>query len=256
MHFLHAGFVMICMGLCAPVTAREILATNAPSVDCNALNASLVEHVRAGRYASGGEDNALQTIAALRQAGCVARLDEALVDEAVLGAQSTMRRLEQTGRHREHCEIMRFIVEANAKGEDESSLAQRAECEDIEAPVADWSEEDQAYVRKRVADRLAVRAVLHAAEQSAQNGAIYSPAGENAIEIALRGRELARSLDSQDVGMFDSALADLVPYAYIAAEQAAVRRERAEFDRLRALIARADPESSYLPHLQKIADTW
>lgn len=247
---------MIGLGLSAPATAREIPAASSPSVDCNALNAVLIEHVRAGRYAGGHEGNALLTMAALREAGCVTKLDESMVDETVLGAQSTMRRLEDTGRLRERCDIMRFILGVDDKDAEESGLAGRLHCEGIEASAVEWNEKDRAYVRKEVADRLALRAILQTAEQSARNGAIYSPAGENAIEIALRGRDLARSLDSLEVGMFDFALADLLPYAYIAAEQAAAQRDRVEFDRLRALIARIDPENSHLVYLQKMADTW
>jgi protein TonB len=49
----------------------------------------------------------------------------------------------------------------------------------------------------------------------------------------------------------ESALMDLQPYAVIAAEQAIGRKDYLEAERLRALIAAADPQA---PSLARIAD--
>jgi protein TonB len=53
------------------------------------------------------------------------------------------------------------------------------------------------------------------------------------------------------VAAVESALAELQPYAVIAAEQALVRRDFAEAERLRGLIAATDPQAPALPRLGK-----
>lgn len=76
---------------------------------------------------------------------------------------------------------------------------------------------------------------------------LYAPAGDNAMEYYLALRDKA---EKPDVSA-ESALIDLQPYAVIAAEQAIGRADFAEAERLRGLIARADPQA---PSLQRIAD--
>lgn len=75
---------------------------------------------------------------------------------------------------------------------------------------------------------------------------IYAPAGNNAIEfyIALRMKQ------SEPDPTVESGLAELQPYAVIGAEQALLRQDFIEADRLRSLIAAADPQA---PSLDRIA---
>lgn len=83
--------------------------------------------------------------------------------------------------------------------------------------------------------------------QALREQRIYSPAGNNAIEyyIALRKKS-----DKPDASA-ESALMDLQPYAVIAAEQALAKEDFTEAERLRGLIATADPQA---PSLGRIGD--
>jgi len=74
---------------------------------------------------------------------------------------------------------------------------------------------------------------------------LYAPAGDNAMEyyIALRSKSAKPDASAE------SALADLMPYAVIAAEQAIGRADWIEAERLRALIERADPQAPALPRI-------
>ncbi len=76
---------------------------------------------------------------------------------------------------------------------------------------------------------------------------IYSPAGNNAMEYYLALRKKSEKPDASA----ESALMDLQPYAVIAAEQALAKEDFDEAERLRALIAAADPQA---PSLGRIGD--
>jgi protein TonB len=83
--------------------------------------------------------------------------------------------------------------------------------------------------------------------QALREQRIYSPAGNNAIEYYLA---LRKKSDKPDASA-ESALMDLQPYAVIAAEQALTKQDFIEAERLRSLIAAADPQA---PSLTRIAD--
>ena len=76
---------------------------------------------------------------------------------------------------------------------------------------------------------------------------IYTPAGDNAMEYYIALRKKTEKPDPSA----ESALMDLQPYAVIAAEQAIGRKDYLEAERLRALIAAADPQA---PSLARIAE--
>jgi protein TonB len=83
--------------------------------------------------------------------------------------------------------------------------------------------------------------------QALREQRIYSPAGNNAMEYYLA---LRKKSDKPDASA-ESALMDLQPYAVIAAEQAITRQDFIEAERLRSLIAAADPQA---PSLTRIGD--
>lgn len=83
--------------------------------------------------------------------------------------------------------------------------------------------------------------------QALREQRIYAPAGNNAIEYYLALRKKSAKPDASA----ESALMDLAPYAVIAAEQAITRGDFNEAERLRQLIAAADPQA---PSLTRIAD--
>lgn len=85
------------------------------------------------------------------------------------------------------------------------------------------------------------------ARQALREQRIHTPAGNNAMEynIALRKKSA-----KPDAGA-ESALMDLQPYAVIAAEQALTREDFLEAERLRSLIAEADPQA---PSLGRIGE--
>jgi periplasmic protein TonB len=94
-------------------------------------------------------------------------------------------------------------------------------------------------------DRLG-EAELHAAASKAiREQRIYSPAGDNAIEIYIA---LLGKFPENDAAKV--ALLELQPYAVIATEQSLQRDDLAEASRLIALINAADPDASALPRLR------
>jgi protein TonB len=84
-------------------------------------------------------------------------------------------------------------------------------------------------------------------QQALREQRLYAPAGDNAMEYYLALRKQSAKPDASA----ESALIDLQPYAVIAAEQAIGRDDYIEAERLRALIAAADPNA---PSLARIAD--
>jgi periplasmic protein TonB len=83
--------------------------------------------------------------------------------------------------------------------------------------------------------------------QALKEQRLYAPAGDNAMEYYLA---LRKQSDKPDASA-ESALIDLQPYAVIAAEQAIGRDDFVEAERLRTLIATADPQA---PSLQRIGE--
>lgn len=110
-----------------------------------------------------------------------------------------------------------------------------------EAAVGAAAQQQAAALAALGADELKTRG-----RQALREQRIYSPAGNNAMEyyIALRKKSDKPNASAE------SALMDLQPYAVIAAEQAIGRADFLEAERLRLLIAAADPQA---PSLTRIA---
>ena len=137
------------------------------------------------------------------------------------------------------------------------SLAACGKKEEAAAPAAAAATEQQAAAEAAAATAAAQQAAALAqlsadelrtrGRQALREQRIYTPAGDNAMEyyIALRKKS-----DKPDVSA-ESALMDLQPYAVIAAEQAIGRKDYIEAERIRALIAAADPQA---PSLARIAE--
>ncbi|MBP8080582.1 MAG: TonB family protein [Arenimonas sp.] len=123
------------------------------------------------------------------------------------------------------------------------------------APAAAKAAADQAanQAAQQAAQQAAALAALSVDElksrgrQALREQRIYSPAGNNAMEYYLA---LRKKSDKPDASA-ESALMDLQPYAVIAAEQAITRQDFIEAERLRSLIAAADPQA---PSLTRIGD--
>ncbi len=81
--------------------------------------------------------------------------------------------------------------------------------------------------------------------QALREQRLYAPAGNNAMEYYLALRKKSAKPDASA----ESALMDLAPYAVIAAEQALSREDFIEAERLRSLIADADPQAPSLPRI-------
>ncbi len=81
--------------------------------------------------------------------------------------------------------------------------------------------------------------------QALREQRIYAPAGDNAIEYYVALRKKSAKPDPSA----ESALMDLAPYAVIAAEQAITRSDFNEAERLRQLIAAADPQAPSLARI-------
>lgn len=116
----------------------------------------------------------------------------------------------------------------------------------VVAPVV----EQQQAVSSEVS-AMSAEALQKAATNAVVEQRLYAPAGNNAMEyyLALRDKE-----GSGDAAVA-SALADLQPYALIAAEQAITRDDFPEAKRLYALLEKTDPNAPALPRLKSgIAD--
>jgi periplasmic protein TonB len=111
-----------------------------------------------------------------------------------------------------------------------------------EAAAANAAAQQQAALAQLSADELRTRG-----RQALREQRIYTPAGDNAMEYYIALRKKTEKPDPSA----ESALMDLQPYAVIAAEQAIGRKDYIEAERLRALIAAADPQA---PSLTRIAD--
>ncbi len=83
------------------------------------------------------------------------------------------------------------------------------------------------------------------ATQALQAQRLHSPAGDNALEYYLALRDQATTPDFS----VQSALAELLPYAMIAAEQAINQAKLNEAERLLQLVERTDPQ---LPGIQRL----
>ena len=121
------------------------------------------------------------------------------------------------------------------------------------ANAAAAQEAAQQQVAQQAAQQAAALAALSSDElkargrQALREQRIYSPAGNNAMEYYIALRKKSAKPDASA----ESALMDLQPYAVIAAEQALAKEDFNEADRLRTLIAAADPQA---PSLARIAD--
>ena len=110
-----------------------------------------------------------------------------------------------------------------------------------EAAVGQAAEQQAAALAALTPDELKTRG-----RQALREQRIYAPAGNNAMEYYIALRRKSAKPDASA----ESALMDLQPYAVIAAEQAIGRSDFLEAERLRLLIAAADPKA---PSLTRIA---
>jgi protein TonB len=138
------------------------------------------------------------------------------------------------------------------------SLAACGKKEEAAAPAAAAASSQQAAAEAAAANQAAQQAAALAAlsgdelrtrgRQALREQRIYTPAGDNAMEYYIALRKKTEKPDPSA----ESALMDLQPYAVIAAEQAIGRKDWIEAERLRALIAAADPQA---PSLSRIAES-
>lgn len=132
-----------------------------------------------------------------------------------------------------------------------------AACSDKPAPtvaapaaataVAEAAANQEAQQQAAALAALSVDELKARGRQALREQRIYAPAGNNAMEYYLALRKKSAKPDASA----ESALMDLQPYAVIAAEQALTRQDFAEAERLRSLIAAADPQA---PSLARIGD--
>ncbi len=246
----------------APVRAADTAPGAATETDCVALNAALVEDIRAGRYIKPDDDNAMRSMATLRRAGCAETIDDAWSEEAAAGAQATAERLEAMGREAELCPVMRFLGDAALPRSPREEAFWRRHCagHPTAGPPSTWTEVDRAAVQKQALDHVARQRTIDAADRASRQaldaGNIHDAGGDNAIEHALRGRALARSGTRHQQVRFEVLLDDLAFHTLAAAHGAANLGDRIEFDRLRALLIRIDPDMPELQTLRERADAW
>ena len=116
------------------------------------------------------------------------------------------------------------------------------------AAAADAAVSQAAQAQAAALAALSPEELKNRGRQALREQRIYTPAGNNAIEYYLALRKKSAKPDASA----ESALMDLSPYAVIAAEQAIARADFNEAERLRQLIAAADPQA---PSLTRIGDS-
>jgi protein TonB len=124
---------------------------------------------------------------------------------------------------------------------DKPAAPPAAQAAAADAAVSQAAQAQAAALAALTADELKNRG-----RQALREQRIYAPAGNNAIEYYVALRKKSAKPDASA----ESALMDLAPYAVIAAEQAITRGDFNEAERLRQLIAAADPQA---PSLARIA---
>jgi protein TonB len=117
-----------------------------------------------------------------------------------------------------------------------------------QAAAADAAVSQAAQAQAAALAALSIDELRNRGRQALREQRIYAPAGNNAIEYYVALRKKSAKPDASA----ESALMDLSPYAVIAAEQAITRGDFNEAERLRQLIAAADPQA---PSLARIADS-
>ena len=115
------------------------------------------------------------------------------------------------------------------------------------AAAADQAANQAAQQQAAALAALSVDELKTRGRQALREQRIYTPAGNNAMEYYIALRKKSAKPDASA----ESALMDLQPYAVIAAEQALGREDFVEAERLRSLIAAADPQA---PSLTRIAE--
>ena len=148
---------------------------------------------------------------------------------------------------------LRWAV-AIALGLSLAACGKKEEAAQAPSAVAEQQAAAEAAAASAAAKQAAALAALSADElrtrgrQALREQRIYTPAGDNAMEYYIALRKKTEKPDPSA----ESALMDLQPYAVIAAEQAIGRKDWLEAERLRALIAAADPQA---PSLARIAES-
>lgn len=246
----------------AQLFADDVVPDRGRPADCPALHAKFSEAFLAGRYAMPSENSALSAMLALKEAGCDMKVGSNVPDELLAGLRATLQRLAETNRRSEFCSVAILLRDHPTKGNGIGEKYWQLNCEgrSLAPPSATWSQADMEYVRGRVTKRFVAESSLDSARSAMDRalgaGAIYSPAGDNVVEHALRGRALVRTNDDGTGALFDEALRGLVPSLITAVEEAYERRDRAEFDRLRGLLSQISPDLLAVQRFEAMAGEW
>jgi hypothetical protein len=214
--------------------------------DCAKLENDLAEDVAAGRFTKPDLNNAALVISALELKDCHYVKDGPVIHALEAGASVTNEYIAESGRYAEYCSIFDLAEYVPGQGSEIDKMATFRKTYCSPAPPSTWNDADTRVVQLR-AQRLPELDQLHARFDAAlQAQRLYSPAGDNVLELGLLGRERGFGKIRE---YYVSVLRELLPRVVAGAEQALAAGDRAEFERLLALLERADPQ---LPDIERL----
>jgi hypothetical protein len=214
--------------------------------DCAELDRQRAAHLAAGRYLKPDNNNEVLVVAALELKGCKYPNSGPESDTFFLGALVTNMVIAESGRYQEACPVMEIGEFVPGLYPDIDKHAEWRALYCSPAPPSRWTDIDADIVQQRVLLQPFFKKLdeRYRAAQKAQR--LYSPPGDNALELALVGRDLGYG---PIVEHYVAQLRGMLPGAIAAAEQALNAGNRMEFWRLVAMIARVDP---LLPDVERL----
>ena len=206
--------------------------------DCAELDRQRAAHLAAGRYLKPDDNNEMLVIAALELKNCKYPNTGPESETFFLGATVTYMVIGESGRFEEQCSSMEIGEFVPGLYADISKLAEFRARYCSPAPPSRWTDIDADIVQQRVLLQSFFLKLndRYLAAQKAQR--LYSPPGDNALELGLIGRDWAYG---PIVEHYTLQVRGLLPGAVVAAEQALHAGNRKEYDRLITMIERADP---------------
>jgi hypothetical protein len=251
-----------CLAQTAPTPAPAPVAAPAPEpvppkglepllgLSCAALEKLQAEHVAAGRYYKPDANNAVLVTGALELKDCKYAKDSAVIRAMQAGVWVTNEFIGEVIRYAEYCslfEIAEFVPDPNGNI---ANLTPFRATYCSPAPASTWTDADTRLVLER-AQRMPELDQLKARFDAAWNARHFdTPAGENVVEITLAGRDRGFGNIKQ---YYVGVIPQLLPGLVTSADRELAAGNRAEFERILALLVRADPLNPNVERFRRAA---
>jgi hypothetical protein len=217
---------------------------------CAALEKLQAEHVAAGRYYKPDANNAILVTGALELKDCKYAKVGAVNRSLQAGVVVTNEFIGESVRYAEYCslfEIAEFVPDPNGNI---ANLASFRASYCSPPPASTWTDADTRLVQER-AQRMPELDQLKARFDAAWLARHFdTPVGENVVEITLAGRDRGFGKIRE---YYIGVIPQLLPGLVASASRELAAGNRAEFERLMALIVRADPQHPEVERLRRAA---